>query len=56
MPDADFAATLNSDDNSGNEPQILTFRSSTASTLLIGVWRSGFGRSDPANCQIAVFR
>lgn len=56
MPDADFAAALNSDDNSGNEPQILTFRSSTASTLLVGVWRSGYGRSDPANCQIAVFR
>jgi hypothetical protein len=56
MPDANYSVSSIADDDSGNNAQVITYSSATTSTLLLGVWKSGFGRSDPATCCAAVFR
>lgn len=56
MPDANYSVSSISDDNSANNPQIITYRSATTSTLLLGVWQSAVGRADPVNCCVAIFR
>ena len=56
MPDANYSVSSIADDNSASNPQIITYRSATTSTLLIGTWQSAVGRADAANCCIAIFR
>jgi len=56
MPDANYSVSTISDDNSGGNAQIITYRSATTSTLLLGVWQSALGRADPVNCCVAIFR
>jgi hypothetical protein len=56
MPDANYSVSAIADDNSASNPQIITYRSATTSTLLIGTWQSAVGRADAANCCIAIFR
>ena len=56
MPDANYSVSSISDDNSGNNPQVITYRSATTSTLLIGVWQAAVGRADAATVCVSVFR
>jgi hypothetical protein len=56
MPDANYSVSSIADDNSASNPQIITYRSATTSTLLIGTWQSAVGRADAANCCAAIFR
>jgi hypothetical protein len=56
MPDANYSVSSIADDNSASNAQIITYRSATTSTLLIGIWQSAVGRADAANCCIAIFR
>jgi len=56
MPDANYSVSSIADDNSGGNAQVVNYRSATTSTLLLGVWLFGVGRSDPANCCAAIFR
>jgi hypothetical protein len=56
MPDANYSVSSIADDDSGNNAQITTYISATTSTFVLGVWKSGFGRSDPVNCCVAIFR
>jgi hypothetical protein len=54
--DANYSVSTIADDNSGNNPQFITYRSATTSTCLIGVWQSAVGRADPATCCVSVLR
>ena len=56
LTDSNYSATFNADDNSGNNPHFITFRSGTTSTLAIGTWQSAVGRVDIANISVAIFR
>jgi hypothetical protein len=56
MPDANYSVSSIADDDSGNNAQVITYRSATTSTLLLGVWKSGFGRADPSIVAVSIFR
>jgi hypothetical protein len=56
MPDANYSVSTMAFDDAGNNPPFITYRSATTSTLLLGVWKSAFGRADSSNCFAAVFR
>lgn len=58
MPDTNYSVTSIADDNGGNNPFIITVRSSgyVTSNIQIGVWVSGIGRSDPTQVNVAIFR
>ena len=56
MPDANYSVSSIADDDSGNNAQVITYRSATTSTLLLGVWKSAFGRADPSIVAVSIFR
>ena len=58
MPDTNYSVASIADDNGGNNPFIITVRSSgyATSNVQIGVWVSALGRSDPSQVNVAIFR
>jgi hypothetical protein len=58
MPDTNYSVASIADDNGGNNPFIITVRSSgyATSNVQIGVWVSNQGRGDPPQVNVAIFR